>query len=457
MISPPPAARDIWVVLDDDPTGTQPIGEIPVLTRWTDADLRWAMHADTAGFYVLTNTRALDAAAAAQRIHEISTRILRTAAELNRTPHFVSRGDSTLRGHFPLEVDAVSATLHEAGRDVGLVLLVPAYPQAGRVTRQGIHYAGTESPVPVAETEFARDRTFGYRNSELSHYIAEKTDGRVRADTVAVITSREIRTTPVGELARRFETLASGTRRAWAAIDAETEADLQRIGAAVRRAAAHRAQIVCQSGPGLMPALLGQHPAPALRALPASPGSRTPGGLIVVGSHVSTATRQLQHFLNRRDTEVHHVEVEVADLIDPSTRLASIEGAAAALETALRTGTAVLSTTRRLRAGSDAEHSLRIAQTVSSGLVAIVRAAVRHARPAYVVAKGGITSSDIATEALGISRATALGPVLPGIISAWLPHNGLLPGRPYVVFAGNVGDDSALTEVVSALQERGES
>ena len=50
------------VVLDDDPTGTQCIADLPVLTRWEVPDLRWALQQPTTGFFVLTNTRSLSEA-----------------------------------------------------------------------------------------------------------------------------------------------------------------------------------------------------------------------------------------------------------------------------------------------------------------------------------------------------------------------------------------------------------
>ena len=47
------------VVLDDDPTGTQCVADLPVLTRWSVPDLQWAFQQPTTGFFVLTNTRSL--------------------------------------------------------------------------------------------------------------------------------------------------------------------------------------------------------------------------------------------------------------------------------------------------------------------------------------------------------------------------------------------------------------
>lgn len=450
--------RDVFVVLDDDPTGTQPVGNVPVLTAWTREDLRWALDTGDEGFYVLTNTRALTPAETADRVEELTSQIVEVAAERNVQAHFVSRGDSTLRGHFPLEVDTIRNVLHRAGREVGLVILAPAYPRAGRVTRGGIHYAGGERPITVSETEFARDATFGFRHAELCRYIEEKSSGRVPADDVVVIHLDEFQGRPVSALADRFLALAQRGTRTWATIDAATEGDLQHIGAAIRRALSLGAQIVCQSGPGLMPALLRQEPAATLTDLSAStatPKTPTNHGLIVVGSHVSVTTRQLGELLTHAELVARHCEVEVSALTDPSTRASAIQEAVRSLSAALREGNAVLSTTRQLQSGTDPEDSLHIARSVSAGLVEIVRATVERTPPSFVIAKGGITSSDIATQALDISRATVLGPLLPGLVSAWLPHTGPLTGHPYVVFAGNVGETSALVDVVFTLTQQG--
>ncbi len=72
-------------------------------------------------------------------------------------------------------------------------------------------------------------------------------------------------------------------------------------------------------------------------------------------------------------------------------------------------------------------------------------------RPRYLVAKGGITSSDIATDALAMRRAQVLGQILPGVPVWQAGPESLHPGLAYVVFPGNVGGDDALVQVVRAL------
>jgi len=112
----------------------------------------------------------------------------------------------------------------------------------------------------------------------------------------------------------------------------------------------------------------------------------------------------------------------------------------------------VIRTSRTLVTGSDAAHSLVIARTVSAALVGTVHEIVNQIRPAFVIAKGGITSSDTATVGLGIRQAWCRGTMLPGIVSMWEPVTGDARGIPYIVFAGNVGDDDALAAVVDTLR-----
>jgi uncharacterized protein YgbK (DUF1537 family) len=113
----------------------------------------------------------------------------------------------------------------------------------------------------------------------------------------------------------------------------------------------------------------------------------------------------------------------------------------------------LLFTSRSLIRGSDAATSLDIARHVSDAVVEVVRG-VRAAKPAWVVAKGGITSHDTAVRGLEIRRAEVLGQMLPGLVSVLRPIDAApeMIGVPYVVFAGNVGGDDTLAHVIDVLR-----
>jgi uncharacterized protein YgbK (DUF1537 family) len=92
---------------------------------------------------------------------------------------------------------------------------------------------------------------------------------------------------------------------------------------------------------------------------------------------------------------------------------------------------------------------------VSTAVTEVVRAALA-ARPAWVVAKGGITSHDVAVRGHGMRRAKVLGQLLPGMVSVFRPIDAApeVVGTPYVVFAGNVGDETTLASVVDLFRGR---
>jgi uncharacterized protein YgbK (DUF1537 family) len=109
---------------------------------------------------------------------------------------------------------------------------------------------------------------------------------------------------------------------------------------------------------------------------------------------------------------------------------------------------AVLATSRRLVTGQD---NLAIGRTVTDALIAVVRGL--SVQPRFVIAKGGITSHEVAQRGLGAARATVLGQLQPGV-PVWRLESGpdlRSAGVPYVVFPGNVGGPTGLLDAARAL------
>jgi uncharacterized protein YgbK (DUF1537 family) len=452
------------VFLDDDPTGTQTIADLPVLTSWTVADLQWALQQPTTGFFVLTNTRSLSEADAAERNRQVVD-ALHQAATLEEVPYVIaSRSDSTLRGYFPLETDVLAEELAARGTVVDGVMICPSYVEPGRLTVDSVHWARTaEGMIPVSHSEFAKDASFGYRNSDLRDWVEEKTAGRIPRDQVATITLTDIR---VGGPDRVQEILAGLRNGQPVVVDTVEDADQQVVVLALLRAEAAGKNFIYRIGPSFVRARTGQHATPPVDAQrlrqifaprPTDSDESRPAtehGLIAVGSHVGLTTRQLDRL--RDQDKIIELELDVPTLLDDSARDRHVNDVAGQAANALRNNDAdsdiVIRTSRTLVTGDDAVRSLMIARTVSAALVGTVREIVSEVRPAFVLAKGGITSSDTATEGLEIQRAWCRGTMLPGIISLWEPVTGLAQGIPYIVFAGNVGDDDALAAVVDTLR-----
>jgi uncharacterized protein YgbK (DUF1537 family) len=452
------------VALDDDPTGTQTIADLPVLTSWTVADVQWALQQPTTGFFVLTNTRSLSEADAAERNRQIVD-ALDQAASLEQVSYVIaSRSDSTLRGYFPLETDVLAEELAARGTVVDGVIICPSYVEPGRLTVDSVHWARTaEGMIPVSHSEFAKDASFGYRNSDLRDWVEEKTAGRIPREEVATITLTDIR---VGGPERVYEILADLRNGQPVVVDTAKDADQQVVVLALLRAEAAGKNFIYRIGPSFVRARTGQRATPPadpdrLREIfarrPTDSDETRPAtahGLIAVGSHVGLTTRQLDRLRDRG--KIIEVELDVPTLLEDSARDRHVTNVARQAARTLRNNDAdsdiVIRTSRTLVTGNDAVSSLVIARTVSAALVGTVREIVSQVRPAFVLAKGGITSSDTATEGLGIRRAWCRGTMLPGIISLWEPVTGPAQGIPYIVFAGNVGDDDALAAVIDTLR-----
>ncbi|MQA05609.1 MAG: hypothetical protein GEV07_23785 [Streptosporangiales bacterium] len=435
-------------VLDDDPTGTQTVRELPVLTSWTVGDVRWALRQSTAGFFVLTNTRSLTPADAAARNREVVDACLTAAEAEGVRLAFASRSDSTLRGHFPLETDVIGEVAAARGSAVDVVLLAPAYVDAGRVTVDGVHWLRTPDGLqPVADSEFARDATFGYRSSRLAEWVQEKSAGRIGRQDVVELTLDTIRGGTTEELRDRLAAARAGQV---VVVDAAEDDDLRAVTLAVLAAERDGTSFAYRVGPSFVRARVGQEATPPVADETLKELTRADAhGLVVVGSHVALTTRQLARLEQRRD--VARVELDVQTLVSGGAKQ-HVADAVAAATAALGDSLVVLSTSRALVTGADEAASLDVARRVSAAVTRAVQQIVAARRPAYVVAKGGITSSDVATDALGIDRAWVRGSMLPGIVSLWEAASGPAAGLPYVVFAGNVGGDDSLADVIDRLE-----
>lgn len=445
------------VVLDDDPTGSQVVHDLPVLTSWDDDDLRWALAHPARAFFVLTNSRSLPAQQTEELLRDLSARLHRVSAELGTEVVLLSRSDSTLRGHFPLETDVLQQAATERGAPYDAVLLVPAYLDAGRVTVDDVHYARDGvTYVPVGSTDYATDDAFGYTSSSLSQWVQEKTGSRVLASDVLCLRLADIRG---GGVERVTQLLLSARDGRVVSVDALDESDLEVVALALGAAERTGWRALCRVGPSFVPVRTGIDRRPPLSpAEIAGDPPRAGHGLVVVGSHVELTTRQVSALLQLPDLEP--VELDVDALADPSRTQHETERCASALERAAGRGDVVLMTSRRRVVLQGGESSLELARLVSSTLVSLTRGLVSRHAVSWVVAKGGITSHDVATRGLGIRRATVLGQLFDGVVSLWRnesapdPDSGLpaLEGLPYVVFAGNVGDDQTLAQTILLLR-----
>lgn len=438
------------VALDDDPTGVQAVHDTMVLATWEVPSLAAELASDRPLFFVLTNSRSMPEAEAAGLNREIAGKLLEAGEETGAGFAVVSRSDSTLRGHFPAETDALADAL--GGIDG--VLICPAFCEGGRVTAGDVHFVREgDRIVPAAETEFARDATFGYRARTLPEWVEEKSRGRVRAGDVASISLEEIR---IGG-PDRVATLLRGVRGGQPVIiNALGYADLWTVVLGLIQAEDEGKRFLYRSGASFVRARAGISARPLLTRdeLLRPDAPREARGVVIVGSHVRRTTEQLEHVL--REPGIVGVEVDVGAFLkgaDASDH--EIARVSARMNDALKSGDTPVVFTSRAIVRSEEMDELGVARTVSEALVAIV--ANLEERPEFVIGKGGITSSDIGVKGLQAERALVLGQIRPGAPVWRLGAESRFPGLPYVVFPGNVGEPETLAEIVRELHSHAKS
>ena len=433
------------VILDDDVMGTQSVHDIAVLMDWSVDSLRAELEADSRAFFVVTNARTMPESQA-QAVNSFVTRNLCEAArQADVDFSVVSRLDSTLRGHFPAEMHAIESALHR--RPNGWIV-APLFLEGGRYTVNDIQYVADQTMLmPVGNTEFALDPAFTFNSSNLRHWVEEKTAGEVSADSVTSVSIEDLRLGGPERVVAILSHLPSG---GICVVNGASDRDMEVFVQGMLQVEAGGGRFLFRAAASFIKALLGQSVHSLLT--PAEMGMDAGGGiLVVVGSHVPRTTRQLEHLLG--NTNAIGIEVNVERMLADASRQEEIDDAARAAENAIRFGrTSVLYTSRDLVEGRSADHSLAIGHQVSQAMSEVVAGV--QVRPRCVIVKGGATSYAVATKALNVRRAWSPGQAAPGVPAWILGKETLHPGMPCIIFPGNVGNEGALTNLVSRLDVR---
>ncbi len=441
------ANRRKVVVLDDDPTGCQTVHDVPIYTVWDVGSLIEALREPSCLFFIMINTRSLPEAEAVAINRQVVANLAQAAKSVQADLTIVSRSDSTLRGHYPAETDALREELEaRLGWRVDGTLVIPFFAEGGRITVGDVHWVRKgEQVIPAASSEYARDPTFGYHHSDLREWVAEKTGGRMQAEEVLSLSLEDIRVGGPHRIAARLAELRGGRV---GIVNAVIYEDMDIFVLGLLRAEAEGRRYLYRTGASFVRSRAAVEPRGLLTATELLPGATRPvPGLVLVGSFVERSTEQLQRLLQLPG--VRAIELQVTLIIEDNSREAEIQRVTStAAETLCRGEIPVVYTTRRLIVGEKGA-SLRVGQKVSSALVEIVRRL--PVAPGWILAKGGITSHDIATKALGVQRALVAGQIAPGVPVWILGRGSRFPALPYVVFPGNVGQAETVAEVVQVL------
>ena len=431
------------IVLDDDPTGSQTVHSCLLLTRWDVATLKQGLQDAAPLFFVLTNTRGMSATEAAELTRTVCHNLRHAldelaAAGVTINPLLVSRSDSTLRGHYPVETDVIAEELGPFDAH----FMVPAFFEGGRKTINSIHYLTVDGEdIPVHETEFARDSVFGYSYSYLPDYVEEKTAGRIKASEVERFELDDVR----GDSLSRLLALKDNV---CCVVDGETQDDLNHFCRQLMQAAQQGKRFLFRSAASLLTALAELPPQPVTAEKMREYVRDDMAGAVIVGSHVTKTTQQLNQLLQQDG--ITGIEIDVAKILQHRAQL--LEDITSNTEQChAKNITPVIYTSRTELQFDDQQSRLAFGEQVSAFLMDVVRNL--PVTTGFLISKGGITSNDVLSDGLALRTSRVVGQILAGCSVVRCPdEHPRFPGMPVVIFPGNVGDENALATVLQRLR-----
>ena len=437
------------VVLDDDPTGVQTVHDIHVYTGWDEESIRKGFLEENNLFYILTNSRGFTEEETTKAHNEIAAVVDKIAKETGKEYIFISRSDSTLRGHFPLETRLLRENYEKnTGKTIDGEILCPFFKEGGRYTIDNVHYVkyGDEL-VPANETEFAKDKTFGYSAATMPEYVEEKTKGEFKAADVTCISLEDIHNMDFDKIEAQLMAVKDFNK---IIVNSVGYADIKVFCVALYRAMAKGKVFMFRTAAAIVKVMGGVTDQPLLTRKQMVVKETKNGGIIVVGSHTNKTTAQVEEL--KKLTDIEFIEMDATLVKDEKAFAAEVDRCLKKEEECIRAGKTVCCYTTRALITADTgnkEDELRLSVRISDAVQSLVgRLTVT---PAFVIAKGGITSSDVGVKALAVKQANVLGQIRPGIPVWQTGEESTFPLTPYVIFPGNVGEAETLRAAVEIL------
>ena len=431
-------------VLDDDPTGSQTVRDVSLLTDWSVESIVNEFSMPEEASFLLINSRALTLSEAVDTNRLVGKNLLQASGEVGEKFSVISRSDSTLRGYFPEEVEALADAIHEQGmQGFDSLLFVPFFIQGGRYTINDVQYVSDgENLVPAGQTPFAEDTAFGYKASNLKEWIEEKYKGRLSAGDVVSISIEDIREGGPDKVERILTNLEKGKV---CIVNAAAMSDLNVLTLAILRAEAKGKNFLCRTSASFVRSRIGQGSHDML-SKEQIVNSDEGGALILVGSHVPGSTFQLENVL--KIPGMVGIELEVESVLSEKPDV--VDSIVTKVNDALRNSQDVtVFTSREVVTGSSPEDYLRIGAKVTDVMTEIVK--FIDITPRYIISKGGMTSSNVTTNGLGMVRAIVPGQIQPGVLVLRLGEETKFPGTHLVLYPGNVGTPESIADVVRKL------
>ena len=438
------------IIFDDDPTGSQTVYGCPLLLNWDEQTLEKAFEKSSPLIFILANTRSLSPVLAVKKTREICSSIKKFFLRkgFSKDDYFyISRGDSTLRGHGVLE----PAILAEELGPFHATFHIPAFLEGGRTTENRIHYL---NGIPVHKTDFGRDNIFGFTTSDLAKWIEEKSFGKIQMENILHVEIKQLDMAFNSEdgFKSLVNFLSKLENNVSVVVDAKLPHHLEILASAIKLVSKEK-RFLFRAAASFIKSLSELQPNPQDTADLVSLKSKNnqleyKPGLIMVGSHVKLATDQLEVLL--KDSNCQGLEIPVSKLANIFS-LEDCQEEILELEKILLSKiddildikkVPVLYTTREEMKFSSSFKRMNFGLKLAE-FMAILVGKVNN-KFGYIISKGGITTQLLLKKGLNFNQVNLKGQILPGL--SIVTSDSDQYHLPVVTFPGNLGNEKTLLE-----------
>ena len=281
----------------------------------------------------------------------------------------------------------------------------------------------------------------------MPEYVEEKTRGAYKASDVTCISLEDIHSMDIDKIEAQLMEVKDFNKIIVNAVD---YADVKVFCVALFRAMAKGKVFMFRTAAAIVKVMGAVTDQPLLTRDQMIVKETANGGIVVVGSHTDKTTKQVEAL--KELSGIEFIELDATLVTDDAAFEAEVRRCLDREEACIKAGRTVCCyTTRALITADtgDKEDELRLSVKISDAVQSLVgRLSIT---PSFVIAKGGITSSDVGTKALAVKKANVLGQIEPGIPVWQTGEESKFPMTPYVIFPGNVGEIQTLKEAVEVL------
>ena len=439
------------IVIDDDPTGSQLVHDCLLLLNWNYKTLLKGLLSKSSLLFVLANTRSLSEKEVKKRLQEICNNIYKVSIE-NNIQHnllFVSRGDSTLRGHNFLEPYLINehlgpfdATFH-----------IPAFLEGNRITINGKHFV---NGIPAHKTTFAKDIIFGYETNDLKNLLYKKSRSKIELKNIENLYLIDQQSSH--ELKKYIQNLKNNTH---VIVDIDKFSQLDKFSQIIRELFKNK-KFLFRTAASFLKSISNTKNSKKSNFYYSQLRARNNlnqflPGIIIIGSYTDISTNQFKKLLEVDFFHAIELDVEKFYKIDVSkdkeTQIYKLKNfILEKVRTTLKNSCIpIIYTSRKEKILENNLDQMDFYNSLSLFVAEIV-ADIKY-EIGYLISKGGITSNTILNSSFNVDYVYLEGQICSGIslVKVKLINNNYLP---VITFPGNLGDDYSLKDVWKVIENK---